>query len=400
MKGLRNLYLTVFLLYISGLPSRLGIINLFWNEIFLMFFTVTGILSFMLYLGINRFRINGIDFLILIFTVLYPVMSSIIARITLHQPVYMGFLSFRGTYLLFSYYTLTILNCRRETILKFVTSTTAFILLIVIILFVFFNINDITLPYRKGYIEVKTSLTTTKALIFTGYTTIFMIAYIGGWVTFFEKGDLKYLILPFIIVASSVFISKGRIEIFMQGVLPLLMYYFKYGKLNTNLLIITSCLIISFFLIVLTDNQLSRSYAGLLEPANLKYAQETKDYSAWLRLNEYKNAFKLIREYPLTGTGNLSYRFNNGFTGLFTDFFFISDIGIVGVMMRGGIILIGLYAFFYHKVYNIFNVNDVISSAGRFITIFLMLMLLAGIDFLFFYSGVIVVLLSLRKIPL
>jgi hypothetical protein len=397
MKGLKNLYIVVFLLYISGLPSRLGIINLFWNEIFLMFFTVTGILSFGLYLGLHRFRIDGTDLLILIFTVLYPILSSIIARITLHQPVYMGFLSFRGTYLLYSYYTLIILNCRRETILKYVIAITAFILLLVIVLFIFFNVNDITLPFRRGYIEVKTSLTTTKALVFSGYTTIFMFAYLTAWILFFEKGNPKYLILPLVIFISSVFISKGRIEIFMQGALPFLMYYFKYGKLNINLLIITASLIIAFFLIILTDNQLSRSYAGLLEPANLSLAQETQDYSAWLRLNEYKNAFKIIGEYPVTGTGNLSHRFNMGFTGLFSDFFFISDIGIAGVMMKGGFILIALYAIFYHKVYAMFSGDDIISLTGRYTTIFLILMLLAGIDFLFFYPGVFTVLLSLRN---
>jgi hypothetical protein len=248
----------------------------------------------------------------------------------------------------------------------------------------------------KGNLVVKYGHTTTKGMQFSGFTCLFFIPYIYGWVRYFERNKAVFLGLPILLLLITVFISKARNELFTMAIIPLLMYYLKYRLLDFKYLFITAIIVLFFFIIALTDNVVSRSFAGLLRPGDLEFAQNTKDYSAYLRYEEIKAGWAWFLKYPLTGVGSLSYRYNGGYQAVISDFFFISDIGLIGVAIKGGIILLGIYLYFYSILFKAFRNDDIISVTGRYIVLFLLIELIIGNDFIFNYTGIIVLILLIK----
>jgi len=397
MKLLKRIFIIVFLLYISGLPNRLGLLSLAANEIMIIFFAVTGLFSLAFYLALNRYRVKNIDFLLLFLLFIYPFLSSLTAWIIIGQPLYMGLLTFRGSFVLLTYYTLIILGFSNKSVLSYTGTTVVFIIITVIVLFFIFKINDFNLLFRKGTIVVKYGKTITKGIQFSGFTCLFIIPYIASWVRYFEKNKLRNLVFPLFIFLFSILISKARNEILTLAVIPLFMYYLKYKMFDVKFLIYTSLLVFLFFTIILTDNVVSRNFSGLLQPASLDYAHKTGDYSAYLRFGEIKAGWKWFLKYPVTGVGSASYRFHNGYMGFISDFFFVADIGIVGILVKGGIILLLFYYLFYTFLFRFFNNEDIFSITGRYITFALLIELLIGNDYLFNYTGVFVVLFMLNR---
>ncbi|MCU0455719.1 MAG: O-antigen ligase family protein [Bacteroidales bacterium] len=397
MKSLKKLFLVLFLLYISGLPNRLGMLTMPVHEVLIIFFAGTGFLSMAFYLAKRRYKADRIDIFLLIILFLYPVISSITAWVIIDQPMYMGLLTFRGSFILLTYYTLIILGFSDEDVLGYTSGTVVFIIILIAILFYIFGINDLNLLFRKGSLVIQYGETTTKGLQFSGFTCLFIIPYVAGWVRFFEKNDLKHLILPLAILLFSVLVSKARNEILTLAALPVMMYYLKYKLADLKFLIYSGLILLLFFVIILTDNVVSRNFSGLLRPLDLDFAQQTGDYSAYWRWEEIKAGWAWFKKYPVTGVGSASYRFNNGYMGFIADFFFIADIGIVGILVKGGLLLLSIYIFMYSSLLRYFDSDNIVSVTGRFITLGLLIELIIGNDFLFNYTGVIVLLFMLQR---
>jgi hypothetical protein len=397
MKLPKRLFVVLFLLYVSGLPNRLGFISFSLNEVISMFFSLTGLLALAIYLPKNRYHINNIDFFLLLLLFIFPFLSSITAWFIIGQPIYMGLLTFRSSFILLTYYTFTVFGVTDENIIDSTTGIVIFILITIAILFYVFGINDFNLLFRKGTIVVKYGRTITKGLQFSGFTCLFIVPYLVGWVRFFEKNRLKFLFLPIIILAFEILVVKARNEILTLAVVPLMMYYLKYRATDVKFLLYTLFLVSGFFLILLTDNAVSRNFSGLIQPASYEHAYSTGDYSAYLRIEEIKAGWKWFVKYPFTGVGSASYRFNNGYMGFISDFFFIADIGIVGILVKGGIFLVLLYIFMYSVLFNSFRHDDLVSVIGRYISLALLIELIIGNDFLFNYTGVFVILFLLKK---
>lgn len=353
-------------------------------------------IAFALYLGLYHYKIDKIDIFLMILLLLYPFFSSVTAWITVKQPIYMGLLTFRGLFILLTFYSLIVLGFSGKAVLNHSRMIVIFIIILIAVLFYFFGLNDFNLMFFKGTLVIKYGVTTTKGLQFSGYTCLFIVPYIAGWIKYFEKNKLRFLWLPFFILLFSILISKARNEILTLAVLPVLMYYFKYKINNVKFLIYTFLLVALFFIIIITDNVVSRNFSGLLRPSDLGYAYETGDYSAYLRFEELKLGLKWFLKYPVAGVGSLSYKYHDGYLGLISDIFFVSDIGILGILVKGGIILLLLYFFLYNTLFKLFNNDDIVSITGRFITLALLVELIIGNDYLFNYTGVMVILFMLR----
>jgi hypothetical protein len=392
----KKIFIFIFLLYISALPSRLGLLSQTAHETIIMVLAALGVFSLALYLGLYRYKVDKIDISLLILLFIYPFISSITAWIIVKQPIYMGLLTFRGMFLLLTFYTLTILGFSGNSVLKYAGNMVILIMVTVAILFFLFGVNDFNLLFRKGTLVMKYGVTTTKGMQFSGYSCLFIVPYIASWIRYFERNKPVFLWLPLIILLFSVTITKARNEILTLAVLPLFMYYFKYKINNIKFLIYTFLLVALFFILILTDNVVSRNFSGLMRPSDLGYAYKTGDYSAYLRFEELKQGWKWFLKYPVTGVGSLSYRYNDGYLGLISDIFFVSDVGIVGILVKGGILLLLLYAFLYNTLFNIFSNDDLVSITGRFLTLGLLIELVIGNDYLFNYTGVMVLLFMLR----
>ena len=396
MRLLNKLFFISFLLFISGLPFRLGFISQSVNELIIVFFAVTGMFSFSIYLSKFRYKVDMLDILLIIVLIIYPVFNSIIARITVGQPVYMGILTFRTLFILFTYYTILLMGFSERFVLSYVGSTVFFIIIIVAILFYVFSLNDFNVLVKKGSLDIEYTLTTTKGLQFSGFTCLFFIPYVSGLVKYTEKDKISYLLLPVTIFVFSILISKARNEILTMMVMPVFIYYVKYKISNIKFLIFTILLVSFFFIALTTENVLSRNLSGLVKSADIEFARETKDYSVYLRLEQYKDAWAWFKRYPLTGVGSISYRYNGGYMGFISEFFFISDIGIMGILVKGGLILLSLYVLLYIKLFNYFSGDNLYSIIGRYLVFFLIIELIIGNDFLVNYSGIMVILFLIK----
>jgi len=295
-----------------------------------------------------------------------------------------------------AWYSFLIMGFSQQTVLEYTERIVFYVIVTVAVLFLVFNFNDFNTPFMKGTLVVKYGHTTTKGMQFSGFTCLFFIPYIYGWVKYFEKNKPGFLALPLIILIFSAYITKARNEIFTMTIIPLLMYYLKYRLLDFKYLFITLVIVMFFFIIALTDNVISRSFSGLLHPGDSEFAYKTKDYSAYLRYEEIKAGWKWFLKYPLTGIGSISYRFNGGYQSVISDFFFISDIGLIGVIIKGGIILASIYYYFYSILFRVFRNDDINSVTGRYIVLFLLIELIIGNDYIFNYTGIIVLLLLLK----
>lgn len=398
MRSLKVIFAFLFLIYISGLPNRLGYVTQPMHEVIIIFFSLTGLFSFSLYLSKYRYKIEALDAYILFYLFIYPVISSLVAWYITSQPLYMGILTFRGFYIIFVYYTILLFRFPAETVLNYVEKTVIFIMLLITVLFVFFDLNDFNVLFRKGNLVIQYGLTTTKGMQFSGFTCLFFIPFIAGWVKYFERNKLVYLIIPAFIFIFSVMISKARNEILTLAIIPLIMYYIRYKFYDLKFLTITIVIISAFFIILMTDNLLSRSFSGLTKLDDLEFARKTGDYSAYLRIEEIRDGWKWFIKYPLTGLGSLSYRYNNGYMGVVSDFFFLSDIGIIGVLVKGGVILFGFYMMFYARLINYFTGSGLYSIIGRYLVFALLIELMIGNDYLVNYTGVMVVIFLLKPL--
>jgi hypothetical protein len=396
MNSLKKLFLLLFLLFISGLPYRLGLIDQSGNELITIFFSVTGMLSFTLYLSKYRYKVDQLDIYILIFLIVYPLFSSIVARITVGQPIYFGLLTFRGLFVLFTYYTFLLIGYSDTSILKNTRNMVIFIMLFVAILFFLFGLNDFNVLFRKGTLAIKYGLTTTKGMQFSGYTCLLFIPYVAGWVNYFEKNKSGYLVLPMVILLFSVLVPKARNEILTMMTLPLFMYYIKYKLYDVKFLFYTLVLASVLFIVLSTENVVSKNFYGLTKPTDLEFAQKTGDYSAYLRVEEYVAGWKSFMKYPVTGIGSISYRFHGGYMGFISDWFFISDIGIMGILVKGGLILLSIYIFLYARLLKYFSGDNLISITGRYMIYFLIIELIIGNDYIVNFTGVIVILFLLK----
>ncbi|HVN58877.1 MAG TPA: O-antigen ligase family protein [Bacteroidales bacterium] len=396
MNSLKRIFLVLFLLYVSGLPQRLGFVSQVVNEIVIMVVALTGLFFFSVYLSKYRYRIEMLDIYLSVFLIFYPVFNCLVAYFTVGQPLYMGLLSFRSLYLLLAFYTLYCFDFNERAILSYVNMVNILVLIVVVILFFGFSVNDFNTVFRKGTLAVRYTFTTTKGIQFSGFSGLFFISFIAGWVYFFEKNKPGNLILPLVILLSSVFITKSRNEIFSLCMIPVMMYYLKYKLYDLKFLSISVTLILALYLVMVTDNVISRSFTGLLHANNMDYIHQTRDYSAYLRIREIEDGWKWFLKYPLTGLGSISYRYNGGYMGIVSDFFFISDIGIFGLLVKGGIILVLLYIMFFIRLFRYFSGDGLIVVIGRYLLFFILIELIIGNDLFYNNTGVMVIMFMLK----
>jgi hypothetical protein len=398
MKTINKLFFVLFLVYFSNLPARLGLVSATANEIMILLFSFSGLLAFSFYLPAKKYRVSKLDLFLLLFLIVYPLISSLTAYITQGQPFYMGILTFRSLFILFAYYVFLLGGPGQETVMRYSENTVLTIIAVAVILVTVFGYTDFNTPFVKGSLVIKYGHTTTKGLQFSGFSCLFFIPYIYGWVKYFEKEKPVYLVIPAVILIISVYIVKARNEILTLTVIPLFMYYLKYRLYDIRYLVISGLIVCVFFVVVLTDNVVSRSFGGLLHPGDLDYAHRTKDYSAYLRIEEIRSGWQWFLKYPVTGLGSLSYRFNHGYQGLISQYFFVSDIGLIGLLVKGGILLLTAYLYFYNMLFKMFRDEDIYSVTGRYLVLFLVIELLLGNDYLVNYTGGFVVLFLLLPV--
>ena len=138
------------------------------------------------------------------------------------------------------------------------------------------------------------------------------------------------------------FVTKGRSSIAdtLSFVFFSYILFFKKQFL-TRILIFVSCFILICFLV--------EQYGFLLTDFVTGEISREGDYSGAIRRRTVERSIELLKGNYLLGIGNLSYQYNDGFTGLYEGNFYIEDIGIIGHILINGLFvaLIEIVVLFY-----------------------------------------------------
>ncbi|WP_300591409.1 O-antigen ligase family protein [uncultured Duncaniella sp.] len=284
--------------------------------------------------------LKKIDLAIFTITILIPIVCSIQAYRIFHQPIFMGIASLRSIWIILLVYVLKN-KINTNTLIHKICNFTLLMMILDIILLYIFDIDNIKLSSLTSTgddIVDKTSLVENelrgKRLAFG---CEFIIVAMAWWsycaYTFKDKIAIRKMIFTIIF---TMFVSKGRIQLVTMALIWVLPYLINFNYKSFKKILSYAILTI---LILFSLPAVRQRFIVIGDLFGVSNSAKTGDFSGVARLNEVLLAFPYIKDSPIFGSGNISYHFNNGFEGCLGDYFFVADIGIVGMIFIGGLFL-------------------------------------------------------------
>lgn len=304
------------------------------------------------------------DIVIILLSMVFPIVSSYTANIIWDQPFYMGLLSLREFFnILFFYYLIKVFKAK--DIINTLCKYQLIIMAIDAILLYVFNIDNnrilSLLPIDENTIYVKeaaveNTLRGARLELGTGLTWLTLAYWSAKYYYERSRNNLICILLTLLFVF---FVSKSRVSLvvcFLIAVMPLI---FSLSFKNIYKIISISLLVI---IILLFIPSISQRFLVVFDLLGDTRTTGSGDFSGVARLKEILVAIPYIIRYPIFGVGNISYHFNGGFSGVLNKYFFLADIGIVGMAFMGGIFLCVLYFFIFKNAYtyNLRNQNRIV----------------------------------------
>ncbi len=161
---------------------------------------------------------------------------------------------------------------------------------------------------------------------------------------FFKRSKFQYLLLAVILFSANHWVDFQR-SLFLISLfcMAFMLYHFRKRTAGVSLLI-ALMLLIPIGSVVINSTEFGKSIAKKFEGAIELLKNEQEDYSdasVEARIKETDFALKSIREHPVIGIGKIKGSNLEQMTGL--SYFYISDIGILGILSCFGIP--GLFAY-------------------------------------------------------
>lgn len=352
MKGIHKVLITWFILfYIRALEFVPIPLIIYASEALLLMVCFIYTFKF-----IRIYGIHGITIPILIYAFIYPIYGAISANMVFGQPFYMGFLSLRyELFILFVFYLISV-GAKYGEVLKIINKVNICVAILSIIAFFVFGLNSVTImswvnSTRTVEVDFSDSGFALKGEFLMICYALLNVSFIYYLDKLFHKHDKSDVVIFCILIFYLLFVHKGRGPILILG----FMYLFEVFQIKSvkNKIIL---LLIPLFLGSVYVSFKPESLASFTEI--LKF-QDTEDGSTAARMVSITEAFNYIQEYPLWGIGNLSAHFgDDGFHTFFPKTFYVADIGIIGSLMMGGMVLLLIYVFifvFLTKNYNLYH---------------------------------------------
>lgn len=294
----------------------------------------------------NKFRL--LDFTIFTFALLVPLICSLQANQVFNQPIWMGFASLRSLLFILLVYVLKN-KVNQYDLIKKICDFTVFIMIIDSILLLVFDVDNTRLSSliaSEEFVDTKQSVENSlrgKRLTFGCSFQLLAMAWwsYSSYVLKNKNAQKKMLFSLFF----TMLISKGRIQLVLIAILWILPYILELDKKNFRRIILYG---LGGLMILLALPSVRQSFSVVADLFGSSSSANEGDFSGVARLNEILLTLPFIQEHPLFGSGNVSYHYNDGFEGCLGEYFFVSDIGIVGMMFIGGIFLcISYFSLFF-----------------------------------------------------
>ncbi len=297
--------------------------------------------------------INTLDGFFICLVFVFPIFSAIQAYLIFGQPILHGILSLRGMFAILIYYAL-IKRCKPACILKIILEYQLYIMVIDTILLYVLGVDSNSIVSirptdgNEAFVAGKAAENQLRGLrlsLGASFTLIALAYWIAEYHFRGSKETLYKIVFTFFFVA---FVSKSRVEL----VLCLLMVIIPY-LININLKKIIRLISVSSVIgiVILAIPSIRNRFLVINDLFGGMDATSSGDYSGYARLAEILIAWPHILAHPFLGVGNISYHYKGGFMGIFNDYFFVADIGVVGMLLIGGLFLCWVYWGLFYKSY-------------------------------------------------
>lgn len=350
-KWFNKFFVLLVILYITQL------INFLHSEVIidsvLYGATVIGFISTALYFISPYKGISPVAYIVVVFAMLVPILSAWRSLVVFGQPMFFGIARMRYMLILLMAFHLYYTDYSFKTLLRQINSVNIFIAVASIILFYIFGVDNMVAEKQFFTVysaDTEAAADAIKGAKLTYCSQLIFVSVIYYMTSCMRKLNTKDAVMLGILLFYTLFVHKGR--------QPLVAYAAVFvGYMATNLnarnIAISIATICAVGYLFISDNSLTNRYTTILE------GDYSTDTSALARFAEIEDVMPYIQKHPIGGFGCLSYHFNDGFFSVFNEYFYIEDIGIIGVMARGGLVLIFLCGLFYYLCLKyLFRVKD------------------------------------------
>lgn len=355
-KWLNKFFVLLVILYITQLINFLQ--SEFIINAILYSAIVVGFISATLCFVSPYKNVSSVAYIILVFALLLPVISAWRSLVVFGQPMFYGIARMRYMFILLFAFHLYYTDYPFKTLMRQINAVNIVVAIGSIVLLYVFGVDNMVA--EKYFFTVYTADTEAaadaiKGVKLTYCSQLVFISVIYYMTSCMQKLKVKEVLILALFIFYTLFVHKGRQPLVAYGIIFLV---YIATHINTRNIVIGILTVGIIGFIIINDNSIIGRYTTILE------GDYSTDNSALARFAEIEDVIPYIKQYPIGGFGNLSYHFNDGFQGVFNDYFFIEDIGIIGVMAKGGIILIALCAMFYYLCFRYtFRINNDLHKA-------------------------------------
>lgn len=326
------------------IPSQ-AFANIYFHAVMLV-----GWLAFFLY--IIKYGFNNTLWWIAGYCILLPIYGSLKAEYLFDQSFVLGIASLRYLSLILCGYILVLMKYPYHRLINQVNVFNLWVagLSIVLVLILGVSTNVLDGLFVNTYaIETNAVVTqgyhAVRGIRFTKCSEVIYVSLVYYLLDIVRNGFKKKNTLSLLLLLIyMLFVHKGRQPIAVLCIVYVIAYIKLRGASMLKMLL-TVVPVSMLCVVTIVFPQVLDSFSTILE------GDRSADFSTLARIWSVESVIPYILDNPILGIGNLSPHYKEGFHGILGDTFYIADIGIIGAMARGGIVLILIYFGLYLSLY-------------------------------------------------
>lgn len=288
---------------------------------------------------INLRKIIKVDFLIFTLVIFFALTSALFSLFEFNQPIFWGLVEDRRIFSVFIYFPLVFILRRRYGNLEGLVKALITVALIACVASIYLRASGLleneSTPDILLRNETRISLGT--FFVISAYFWVISVLVVGETTT---KSKLYLIIFAVIFAGVLISIVQTRKIIIVAALVSLFLFTSRRRSiLGTIIVLLFALFFWIFYQTELTATDFFRrsleTWAQLFDENYL--TRSARAYTITQILDE------LSRENYLIGFGALSLLWNNGFHSIYGAYFYLADVGIIGVTYRLGVPLTLVY---------------------------------------------------------
>lgn len=339
-RSLNRFFVLLVILYVTQLINFLHseiIINaIFYSAI------IIGFISMVLCFISPYKNVSPVAYIIVAFALLLPLFCAWRSHVVFDQPMFYGIARMRFMLILLFAFHLYYTDYPLKTLIKQINCVNIFIAVAASVALYVFGIDNVAAEeyfFTMNSADTEAVADMIKGVKLTHCSSLILVSTIYYLIKSAHRPNLKNISILLLFMFYTLFVHKGRQPLVAIGAV-FVMYIL--SNLNFRNIAISIAALCSIAFVIINDSSIMNRYATILDGEN------STDTSILARFSEIEHVTPYIMKYPIAGFGQLSYHFNDGFQGIFDEYFYIEDIGFIGTMAKGGIILMIMCAIFYY----------------------------------------------------